>query len=191
MLGHTHALIGVTAVATLQALTAFIHPHPIDGLPVGPALCLGAAVIGALLPDIDAEESSVKAELGFAGRMLGGLLRLAGVKHRGATHFGLTALLMLALGLVIGQQLGYPDVGLAFGLGYLSHLLADALTKTGLPLLWPWRRQVHLLPRPLRVRTGGGVESLLFMITAAVFILLLPGLIPPAVLKLLASLGVS
>jgi len=30
----------------------------------------------------------------------------------------------------------YPGVGAAFGLGYISHLVADAMTIRGIPLLW-------------------------------------------------------
>lgn len=53
-----------------------------------------------------------------------------------------------------------PWLGLAVGLGCLTHLAGDMLTITGVPLLWPlairgqrWRA-LHLLPAGLRLHTG-------------------------------------
>jgi len=83
--------------------------------------------VGALAPDLDAEASTLKRKLGLAGTVLSAGLSLLGVIRRGATHFGLTALTILALtwlGDRLGWPWGYGDVGLAFGLGYLSHVLA-------------------------------------------------------------------
>jgi hypothetical protein len=54
-----------------------------------------------------------------------------------------------------------PLVILCVLCGYLSHLLADAMTLAPIRLWWPSRRRVWLLPRPLRIRTGGSVERLL------------------------------
>ena len=189
MLGHTHALIGLTALAAAQAMSGFIQPHPLGGLPAGPFLCAGAAILGALLPDIDGQDSTIRGELGLAGGCLAGLLRLLRVKHRGLTHFGLTGLLVCLAGAWLGQQSGYPDLGLALGLGYLSHLLADALTLSGAPLLWPLPGRIHLLPRPFRVRTGGPSERLIFLLVGAALLCLLPALIPADLPALLARLS--
>ena len=172
MQGHTHALFGVTTLAIANHLAGFIQPHLIRGVPTGMVVCAGAALLGALLPDIDAEESTIKSELGLAGRMLGGGLSLFGVRHRGLTHRGIVALLVLAVGVVMGDLWGWPDAGWAFGLGWVSHVLADGLTVAGVPLLWPWKKKdFHLLPKPLRVRTGGPVEGLIFvMIVSGLFL---------------------
>jgi len=44
-----------------------------------------------------------------------------------------------------------PDVGLAFGLGYFSHVaLADALTITACRCGGRWTASIHLLPKGLR-----------------------------------------
>jgi inner membrane protein len=40
--------------------------------------------------------------------------------------------------------------------GYCSHIVLDAMTVTGVPLLWPWKRRFRLLP----LRTGGIIERL-------------------------------
>ena len=177
MLGHTHALIGVTAVVGVQSLTGFMQPHVMEGMPTGVVLNISVGIIGALLPDIDANESSIKRELGLAGQVIQSFLRMIGVKHRGATHFGLTALLLFFGATVLGRYLGYPDLGFAFGMGYVSHIVADGLTKSGVPLLWPfYPKAVHLLPKPLRIRTGGSVETLLFIAIAMCLIFLSPAL---------------
>src|SRR5262245_9482082 len=122
MRGHTHALIGVTTVIAFNAVTAFIQPHQVNNIPTGLVACLGAAIIGALAPDIDAEDSSIKRSLGLAGYLASFGLRLLGVQHRGLTHYGLVALLVTVGAWLITSKIGYGDIGLAFGLGYLSHI---------------------------------------------------------------------
>ena len=46
MLGHTHALFGITTLAVVEALSAgrLIQEHVIYGVPAGVALCAGAAI---------------------------------------------------------------------------------------------------------------------------------------------------
>ncbi len=185
MRGHTHALVGATALATIETWTGLVQPHPVHDIPTGPVLCLGAAILGSQAPDIDAERSAIKRELGLAGRVVAAGLGLCGVKHRGLTHTGLALLAVLACAWWGGRLLGYADVGLAFGLGYASHLLADGMTLSGVPLCWPRRGRFHLLPRPLRLRTGGPAEWLLFLLGLVVLGWLLPGLIPAQIWRML------
>ena len=142
-------------------------------------------MLGALAPDLDAERSEIKSTLGLLGSASGVLLSLFGIRHRGLTHYGLTAVLVFIISSLLGWRLGYPDVGLAFGLGYLSHLLADALTLSGVPLLWPLPGNVHLLPRPLRLRTGGLAEQILFLGLVVIVLGLLVSLLPPGLSQIL------
>lgn len=206
MLGRTHLLVGLMTLGTVEQGTrrvmpylleagltggwlapervsqlpsSLIQPHPIQGLPTGLALCATAVMLGALAPDIDAERSEIKSTLGRVGSLSGWLLRLFGVGHRGLTHYGLTGLAVLLVSTLLGGWLGYADVGLVFGLGHLSHLLADAMTLSGAPLLWPWPGSVHVLPRPLRIRTGGLVEQFIFVGLGVLVIILLITLLPP------------
>ena len=64
MLGRTHIVFGLTTLAIAQsqmlAVGGLIQPHPVAGFPTGPLLCLGAATVGALLPDLDAGESTIQ-----------------------------------------------------------------------------------------------------------------------------------
>jgi membrane-bound metal-dependent hydrolase YbcI (DUF457 family) len=145
----------------------FVQPHMIKGMPTGLVLCTGAAILGALAPDLDADDASIQHDLGGVSEIIRGGLLLFGVQHRGVLHSGLVSGLVMALGWLVGRSLGYADVGLAFGLGYLSHIvLADAMTIRGVPLFWPLDRPFHLLPKGLRVRTGGPVEGLVFLLVA-------------------------
>lgn len=101
------------------------------------------------------------------GGVAGVVHRLPG-HHRGWTHAPPVALALTAAALVVGPVLApsLRGVGAAFAAGYLSHLLADALTIRGIPLWFPGQTQpsLHLLPGPLRVRTGGAGERLFNLI---------------------------
>jgi len=212
MLGRTHLLVGLATLGGAEHGTrwlqprlieagltggwlspelgsqlpaSLIQPHLVQGLPTGLALCATAVMLGALAPDIDAERSEIKGTLGLLGSVSGLLLTLFGVCHRGLTHYGLTGLAVLLVGSLLGGRLGYADVGLAFGLGYLSHLLADALTLSGVPLLWPLPGNVHLLPRSLRLRTGGLAEQILFLGLVVIVLGLLVSLLPPGLSQIL------
>jgi inner membrane protein len=179
MRGHTHSLIGLTTLAAADTLTGLVQDHVVGGIPTGAAVCVGVAILGALAPDVDAGESTIKGELGAAGVMAGVGLHALGVKHRGLTHSGLMTLLVTLASWLIGGQVGYADVGLAFGLGYFSHVMSDALTMSGVPLFWPSSRRFYLLPRRLRLRTSGPVEMLIFILGCAALVWLLPDLVPP------------
>ena len=105
------------------------------------------------------------------------------VRHRGFSHSLLgVGLATLTLGVAVGfgtatllpKLSGAPlfvgccgpsrtlavvtfaaQIALAFGLGCLSHLFADALTVSGIPLFLPWSaRRVGIGPRSLRLRSN-------------------------------------
>ncbi len=103
------------------------------------------------------------AALVAAGGVSGLVNRLPG-HHRGWTHAPPAAIALCLLSIALGPALvpALPGIGAAFGFGYISHLVADALTIRGIPLWWPGesRSSLHLLPRSVRVRTGSVGESL-------------------------------
>jgi membrane-bound metal-dependent hydrolase YbcI (DUF457 family) len=155
----------VTTLAAVNALTGFVQPHGVQGLSTGLVVCVSAAILGALAPDVDAEDSTIQRDMGAAGPLARLGLRGLGIQHRGLTHYGVTSLLVMLGGYLVGGWLGYPDAGLAFGLGYFSHVaIADAMTRHGVPLWAPLSAtRFHLLPRAFRVKTGGPVEALVFL----------------------------
>ena len=103
------------------------------------------------------------------------------VRHRGASHWLVAALLLSvylwiwltlvrvgldtriapwARGGLFADALWSPTVwagwhAAAFGVGYLSHLLLDAMTVSGVMLWGPFsQRRIWLVPKLWRVRTG-------------------------------------
>jgi inner membrane protein len=88
------------------------------------------------------------------------------LRHRTGTH-SLVITWALSVGAFCLRQVFTPGACGAFLLGYLSHLLADALTISGVSLLWPWRTRAYGVPRALRLRTGGRVEYALTLLIMA------------------------
>jgi len=136
MMAGSHIAVG----AALWAVTARL-----SGLEAIEPQALAAAALGALLPDIDHPQS-------WAGRKM----RLVSVPlalvvgHRGITHSALAILGCALLLMILGTGwLAAPVV-----VGYLSHLLADGLTPSGVPLLWPSKRRFTLN----LCRTGSVIE---------------------------------
>lgn len=91
------------------------------------------------------------------------------IDHRKVTHWLVTTAAVL-VGLRFGlTEAGVdPDVVSAVvwfaGVGILGHLWADGITLAGVPFLGPfWRRDLHLLPKRLRVRTGGKADALVML----------------------------
>ena len=115
------------------------------------------------------ERRSLVARL--AGRVLRAPMTIfaALAQHRGATHWLLsgaaaTIVLVGAAG-ALWPPLALP-VLIGVGCGYSAHLVADACTPRGAPLLGPIStRPIHLLPRRMRVVTGGPGD--LLALTAA------------------------
>jgi inner membrane protein len=144
------------------------------------AVC--ASLLGSRLPDADQLGTRIHRRSRLERRshtaaLLGGLLRLpmtifaALAKHRGVTHWLLTGaaatIVVAAAARALWPALT-PPVAIGVGCGYCSHLLADACTPHGAPLLGPLSaRRIHLLPRGHRVATGGPGDDLI-LITATV-----------------------
>jgi len=147
MLGKTHVLI---AAVSALALTGHFDPPLMAG-----------AALGALAPDID-KSGSLITQLPVVRWFTRPASALAErtLRHRTGTH-GLFVLLGLSLGVLCLREVFTPAAGAGFLIGYLTHLLADALTISGVPLLWPWQVRAYGLPKPLRLRTGGRVEYVL------------------------------
>ncbi len=101
--------------------------------------------------------------LNVLSRLLSRLVRFVSGGHREGTHWlPLWALLsvgVFALTAPLAVAQGGPYIGIGFCAGYLSHLIGDACTRTGIPLAPHLATRLHLLPRPLRIRTGSAGET--------------------------------
>lgn len=109
----------------------------------------------ALLPDIDHPQSWVGRRTLLISRPLAAVFG-----HRGFTHsiLAVVACFVLLHWRGLGRAVVDPVV-----VGYLSHLGADLLTSSGLPLAWPlrWRFAIPLC------RTGSPVELIIVAVVVA------------------------
>ena len=159
MTWRTHALGGV---ASLWLLRPVIH----EGDAASFGLLAGLAALGALLPDLDANEAKIRhlnLVPGVEPFALPAVLLSRLLGHRGLLHsllgWGIVA---LALGLPLALFVGVlPAVALL--LGYASHIILDGSTKHGVPLLYPRKSRWHALPAALRVTTGSAAEDAFFV----------------------------
>lgn len=165
----THALIGINSLWLLA-------PLPPDLLGYDLGTLAACAALGALLPDLDASESKIK-HLKIPGTQFKPFLLPAQVVHRTDQHRGLLHSL-LGLGMVtfitipLTFWIGWAPV-IALLLGYTSHLLGDAATKSGIRLLYPSKARFYALPLH-RLTTGSfAEEALLPVLGLTVFLLLL------------------
>lgn len=108
------------------------------------------------------------------------IFKLAGVRlhntgfranfgHRGITHSLLTLAVVVALGELPFFPWSWLHPGLLIGWGYASHLLADSLTKSGIPLFWPLEQRFGFPPfRILRFTTDTWPEYLIVAILTVI-----------------------
>ncbi len=140
MMAKSHVVIGL---ATWVVAAPFLH------LPAADPTCLGLAVAGSLLPDVDHPNSWLGRRVRPVSTALASTLG-----HRGLTHSAVAVVGLIAVLLQAGYR--QSDVS-ALAVGYLSHLAADMLTPQGLRLAWPLRRIWRL---PL-CRTGSPAEPII------------------------------
>ena len=122
--------------------------------PLGPE-GVAAAALGALLPDIDHPSSWIGRRLWPISKPLSMV-----IGHRGLTHSLLAVMAGLAVLVLMEPGRGLARLAEPLALGYLSHLAADALTPSGVPLLWPLKQRFGIG----LCSTGGIVE---WMVVAA------------------------
>ena len=138
MMGVSHAITGAVAWAVVAHHSGFAFTP----------LTLGTAVIASLAPDIDHPDSWIGRRLFVIAYPLSFIIR-----HRGVTHSFLVMASLTALGsLYTAPTTMMPAPwASAFLVGYGAHLLGDAVTAGGIPLLWPWKRSFALSPG---IKTG-------------------------------------
>lgn len=143
MRGLPHILVGVGCGLLLAGPSVQSHPE-----------IVGLAIVGALLPDLDHERSTIR-KVPFLGPLVSTGVRLfsealsvirpvpnpypemisgSHLIHRGPWHTPVIAILIyVALRLV-----SVPDLmAQALVWGFVSHLAADTITSMGIAWLWP------------------------------------------------------
>ena len=136
-----------------------------------------STVLGSSAPDLDTPTSGLWSKVPV-GRTIGHVVHpifLGG--HRHLSHsiigFGLFILLFNFLLHLILPATSAPNLVnyqannlylLAFGIGIVSHLLADMFTEAGVPLLFPLGYHFGIPPNPfekIRIKTGRWFENLI------------------------------
>ena len=170
MTGTSHFLTG--ALVTGMVVGEVSGTHELVWL--APFAMIGG--ISSLFPDLDATRSVIKyfkvqtpwrslQPFRFIARLIH-----AGFGHRGAWH-SLLALIILFFLVSPVWALGYYKIFIAIILGYSTHLITDAMTKTGIPLLYPRQQRISIFPRELRITTGGFFEYLIVSIIGVLSLL--------------------
>ena len=146
MLKRTHL---VFALLLFMILVFNLNLSPINKL-----MFLVIFILAAIIPDIDTTESSVGRKTKPASNLINVLFG-----HRGFFH-SLTFIIILAILLFI---LKTPNlIAIAILTGYVSHLILDAFTKTGIRVFWPLKSQAKG-----SIKTGSTTESIIFLVFLA------------------------
>ena len=146
MTARTHDAI---AFASLITVAAF---NPPENLTLTTSIsAIVANIIGALIPDMDQATNRLW-DLLPGGDYLGKIFRRIFLGHRTITHSLLGVYLIYQiLNFILPRILNpaYVDIQIILAsmmIGYISHLAGDALTKEGLPLLFPLKWHFGIPP---------------------------------------------
>jgi membrane-bound metal-dependent hydrolase YbcI (DUF457 family) len=149
---------GLTLVALAAAVLAATHTDAIARYSAGASALV---LLAELLPSVSPSQQLLLVGL-VVGVLVFAVVSLVGgrlepwhwVEHRGPLH---APILVPLVGLLGALLLASPSLGLVVAAGWATHLLTDAPTYRGLPLLWPYsRRMLHVTPAVLRWRSGTG-----------------------------------
>ena len=161
MTAPTHIAFGLLTVASSFSLFSMSFHRNIPAV--------ACAIIGSLLPDVDSPNSYIGRIMPFASIPIE---RRWG--HRTVTH---SLLCMIALSVVTLPLLAYQSACYAAVLiGYMSHLIADCTTKSGVPLFYPYPA-VCVFPNSARyrVKTGSlGGEGVVFGVVVMLLMVFMP-----------------
>ncbi|BCM92977.1 hypothetical protein IAD21_04862 [Abditibacteriota bacterium] len=159
MTWRTHVLFGISSLWLLALV-------PPEMLRANMGALAAAAALGALMPDLDASESKVKHLLipntQIKPFMFPALVVSGSDQHRGLLHSLAGREMMALFTIPISVYLGWA-VSIAFQLGYMSHLVADSATKSGIRLLYPKAQRFYALALHWRFTTGSLAEDALFV----------------------------
>lgn len=178
MTTKTHQLIGLTA-----ATVGFFVLQPDEPVTLAVAgVIIAGSFFGSILPDIDQPTSNFWDSVPLGG-IFGQIVPKTLGGHRNLSH----SILGYLLGTWLVQWVvhtvfreGLFDQALflqSFQIGFLFHLIADAVTIQGIPLFWPLGGNIGFPPRPLhgiRIVTGKWFENLVvFPVLLGIFSLVL------------------
>lgn len=170
MTARTHDLFALTA-----GVLAVAYGN-VPAVSLGTALVAGGALfLGGMAPDLDEPGAQVWRRLpAGSGSIVGRVVAPVFGSHRFVTH---SVAGLAILGWLVFKILEWSEgflvvdgvvVWWAFIMGAVSHLVADMLTKEGVPLLWPLPVKFGFPPlKVFRITTGSWTEKVVFVALAA------------------------
>ena len=160
MTGRTHQFIGFTTVYTF-ALLASYDSFNLQTVVFGVVLIS----LGALMPDLDSEDNVIYSLVPVGRRVISEIFERVFGRHRSISHslLGIFLFGLLSHWLIFripgANGLNLSALWYAYFISLVMHVVADMLTKDGVPLLWPLRVRFGFPPfKFLRIKTGGWFE---------------------------------
>jgi len=188
MTGRTHDAIAFASLITIATLN---QPTTLNLATL--TSCVVANIVGGTLPDIDQASNRLWNMLPF-GDHISKVLSKIFMGHRTFTHsiigflFFYYSLQFLIPKLLNPAYINGELVFISFLIGYVSHLIGDAVTKEGLPLLFPLKIKFGFPPlRFLRITAGNWIENLIILPGTAAYIFWFIGKYQHQVTQLLAK----
>ncbi|MFJ8531234.1 metal-dependent hydrolase [Bacillus sp. NPDC094106] len=169
---HAHKIGGVCA-AVIACTAMMQSPITYDKCLLSGTLLIGS-FIGSLLPDIDHPNSKVGKKLKL---LSWGINKVFG--HRGLTHTLLFTMLLSILLFFCTTffngylQVMYSQFVIGVTVGYLSHLLLDSMTKSGVPLLYPFTKKHFRIAKFKTNRDEFIVSSICIVVTSVIVAILI------------------
>jgi len=130
MLARTHLAFGFLTALFLQSTIPYSNKY----------IFFALVLLGALIPDIDKQNSKISQKIPIIPKIIQIL-----TTHRGIFHTIFSAILIPGLIYIFISK----PYGFALFFGYISHLLIDGLTKSGVNLLYPF----------LELRIAGPIQT--------------------------------
>jgi inner membrane protein len=190
MTARTHDAFAFASLVTVSAY------YPPTSLSLGTLFAAVVGnIIGSLIPDMD-QASNRLWDLLPAGDYIGKVFRRLFLSHRTLSHSFLGLFIIYnILGWLLPKFLNplYIDANIVFAsvmIGYVSHLLADSLTKEGLPLLFPFKIYFGVPPlKTLRITTGSWVERFLVLPAVGAYLIWFISVNQDKIISVIRSVG--
>jgi inner membrane protein len=132
MMAHSH----ISFATTSWWVYCLVMGYPITGFHTH------VAAFGGLMPDLDHPKSALGRQIPFLSYPLSQIFG-----HRGFTHSLLMVGILLTVLVSLTNDPNYNGLSwmvVPLCLGYLSHILGDALTPSGVPLFYPLKKTYSL-----------------------------------------------
>ena len=172
MIARTHDIIAFASLITIA-----IYQPPNELNITTSCIAIVGSVVGSLIPDMD-QASNRLWDLLPAGNFFGKIFKSLMLQHRTISHSILGVYLFYQILNFVMPKLLNPAyvnpqiVVISIMIGLISHILADMITKEGVPLLVPFPFKIGIPPFEfLRFTTGKFIEKFIIFPGVILYIL--------------------